>query len=66
MNTIVGQLVKHKDYDKSCRLDASNMMREIKCLNKYLDATDPDMQKIANAGIKLAASAVGRSLSECE
>ena len=66
VNTIVGQLAKHQDYDMSCRLAASNMMREIKYFNKYLDATDPDMQKIANAGIKLAASAVERSLSECE
>lgn len=66
VNMIVGQLAKQKDYDMSCRLAASSMMREIKYYNNYLNATDPDMQKIASAGIKLAASSVERSLSECE
>ncbi len=50
----------------SCRFGATDMMREIKQYNKYIEATDPDLQTIASAGIRLASSAAKKNLDDCE
>lgn len=66
LNTTLGVLAKQQEHDMSCRLAATNMMREIKHYHQSIDATDPDMQKIASAGIRLASSAAKRNLDDCE